>query len=257
MGADDRAVSIEVKPLTKIHGESGEVYTRPPDVTAQIREVLMLGNAEIIERTSIAGRTDPRYLKDETIVYLIRNSDRDEHGALIESLFGELSKRVACLAFSRKYVDSKGEDAEDLLGEANLFLIEKLFDESDKADFAEVRFGAFVSSFLSGKREKLRQIYNDEKVNSSLDETSASGQSFDPASTGKTIEEILADRAVLEKLPEKTYIAASLIAEGFKVESKDPAEITVSKIMNISSRTIRNWMVRAKDIMQESSGVNS
>lgn len=242
--AEDRGISGSVRPLTKKIRVSGELYCRRPEVEVQITEVLMLSNAEILERKKTRSKDAAGYLLDETIVHLIRNNDPESD--FVNELFGELSARVALLSKTDKYFKIKNEDADELLQTACFYLVKQLFSETDIGDFAEVRFGKYISSFLNGERKKLLVSYNRDAKNQELDEPNEEGHDFELPSGEPTIEDAMIIASMIDELPEKTRIAAALIADGFQIESKDPDEPTVSKIMKVSSRTIRNWMDDAR-----------
>ena len=49
-------------------------------------------------------------------------------------------------------------------------------------------------------------------------------------------------------------MVAILLADGWKIESRDAAEPTISRYMNVSSRTIRNWVNEAREMLGEYRG---
>lgn len=254
MAADDITVSKTIRPITR-RNLSGELYFRPVAVEDQIRELLMLSQSEILDQLSVRNKGASGYLLDETIVYLLREADRERDTSLIESLFAEISARVAKLAKSKRHVDPKIEDVEDMAQDAILFLLERIFEDSDRADFAEVRFGLFISSFLKTRRAELQQRYNDDKSSEHLDETNPDGHDFELESGQFAADNELVIREAYGKLRPDVWKAAVLIFEGFKIESKDPDEATVCRMMGVSSRTIRNWMEEAKETLSEIRGM--
>src|SRR5918911_287585 len=68
-------LSMHVRPLTH-RGTDGCVLTRPPEVEAQIVSTLGLDRQELRRRAAIVDQAHPDYLKDETVVYLLRESYR-------------------------------------------------------------------------------------------------------------------------------------------------------------------------------------
>jgi hypothetical protein len=55
----------------------------------------------------------------------------------------------------------------------------------------------------------------------------------------------------LAKLPPHIMLVAELLLDGWQIESKNDFETTISKKLNVSSRTIRNWLKEAKNILAD------
>ena len=253
--ADDREGPKKIRPLTKRNLETGELYFRPDRVENQIKEVLMLSHTEIQERIELKTKSDSRYLLDETIVYLIRESDPDRDSELVNALFGELSVRIARIARSTRHLNPKAEDAEDMAQDAIGYLLERVFEDSNRADFAEVRFGSFISSYLSGKRKVLQNRYNQESKDDPLDKPNEDGFDHEISATHLTAEDAMIICSELNSLPEQTRTAIALIADRYQIESQDPDKMTVSKMMNVSSRSIRIWIKDARERLSDLRGI--
>ena len=58
-------------------------------------------------------------------------------------------------------------------------------------------------------------------------------------------------REGLAALPPNTMLVAELILDGWQIESKDPQEMTISRKLDVSSRTIRNWLKEARIILAD------
>ena len=60
------------EPLTR-NNKDGVVYQRSPQVDKQIKSALGLDPKELVRRSSMKERKSPDFLKEETLVYLIRH----------------------------------------------------------------------------------------------------------------------------------------------------------------------------------------
>jgi DNA-binding NarL/FixJ family response regulator len=54
-----------------------------------------------------------------------------------------------------------------------------------------------------------------------------------------------------EKLSREQQIVAVMLLDGFQIESKDEQEPTISRQLNVSSRTIRNWIKEIRVILSD------
>ena len=109
-----RENKTEPKPLTKRTVETQTIYRRRPEVEAQIREILSLMDNKIFERLQ-AVNGEPRFLKSETLVYLLRESFLAENDELFNRIYETISKRIFRLLIGRKTKFQDSSDFEDFL----------------------------------------------------------------------------------------------------------------------------------------------
>jgi DNA-directed RNA polymerase specialized sigma subunit, sigma24 homolog len=251
MDAHD-ADSASIKPLTK-HKQSGEAYFRRPEVEEQIRRVLLLDTAEIFEIFQTGDRNAPDFLFDETIVYLLREARQKNNFADIEKLYLELNLRVARLL--RKYYTFfiNHADFEDFEQKIAMKILEKVFAlESDSADYAQVNFGDFVIDLAVAERRGLFRRLKREQQLVFLDDTNDEDENrsaFELESGELSPEMKLSLREAMRLLPPDTQKIAALILDGWQIESKDKKMPTISRLLNVSSRTIRNRLKEAREIL--------
>lgn len=247
--------STEIKPLTK-KTETGGVYRRRPDAELQIEKILTLEKPQILGMLGGNKRRDEAgYLLDETIVYLLR--ERRDDDFFVETLYAELNRRIWKLlrAFYRKF--NHPEDFEDFGQMIEMALIKNIFNlETDAGEYAQVNFGDYVVQTATfawyarlKKTEREKQIFEIERADGDdAVETKSDENRF--VSTEMSQEEKMILRARLAALPENIRNAAILhYLDGWQIESKDAKEPTVSKLFNVSSRTIRNWLTEARAIL--------
>ena len=139
-----------VRLLTK-HCSTGELYTRPPVVEAQIDEALKLDLAILRQRIEIANCQTVGYLRSECLVHLIREARRIDNQDRINLVLPVLLLR--CEATLRaKIPDSVLLDAEsvreEVLGQfSEMFASDGSGANPNELDFFEVRFNLAFRAF--------------------------------------------------------------------------------------------------------------
>lgn len=246
--------STAVKPLTKIAGETGKPYSRRADVEKQIAEVLSLDDRRIFEMLENRQRDADGYLLDETIVSLLKSRRYDSF--FVETLYAELNRRIWKLFLKFRKNFNNESDFEDFGQAIEMTIIKNIFSETDAGDYAQVYFGDFVvktatyawyARLKNMKRDEsmfaAERSDDDEKEAAKIDENRF-------VSTEISAEEKLILRARLAELPENVRNTAILhYLDGWQIESKDERQPTISKLFNVSSRTIRNWLNQAREIL--------
>lgn len=248
--------SKNIKPLTKRKVETGEIYRRRAEAELQIGKVLTLEPAQVLELLKNKQRESEGYLLDETIVYLLRDQSLDTN--FQESLYAELNRRLWKLLKKFYSRFNNPADFEDFGQKVEFAILKKIFNLStDAADYAQVNFGDFAISeakttwrgeLVKIKREnelfyRERREDADEDEFNELDSTLPSNEA--PADYIMMLKEGLA------KLPPNTMLVAELMLDGWQIESKDPSEMTISRKLDVSSRTIRNWLKEARVILAD------
>lgn len=257
MGLGDTESSA-VRPLTKRKKDTQELYRRREEVERQIGRVAELSNAEIFGLLQTTDRAGAGYLFDETIVYLLRERHAAADNAGGNELYIVLNARIVRLLskFSGNFAEPA--DLEDLVQKVQTSLVEKIFKlDSDIADYAQVNFGDFVVMEARGAwRGRLAAVIKENQhIAAQRDGDEDGPDPISEISSGEAsvLERMIASEAI-KKLPEHLKIVAILLAEGWKVESRDAAEPTISRYMNVSSRTIRNWVNEAREMLGEYRG---
>ena len=84
---------VVIEPLRKLAG--GKRCKRPPKIEAKLLELDGLSDAELIIRCEILSTTDPGFVPEECLVYLVRNRrDCDPGDSTFEQLYHALFVRV-------------------------------------------------------------------------------------------------------------------------------------------------------------------
>lgn len=246
--------SKNIKPLTKRKTETGELYTRRPETELQVGRVSTLEAAQILDLLKHTQRDSADYLLDETIVYLLRDSSLDTN--FQEALYAELNRRLWKLLkkFYKRF--DNPADFEDFGQKVEFAILKKIFDLStDAADYAQVNFGDFaVKTAKVAWRGELVKINRENELFYQPTETDES--KFDELENKFSANDALTDYTLmlkegLAKLPPNTMLVAELILDGWQIESKDSSEMTISRKLDVSSRTIRNWLKEARIIIAD------
>jgi hypothetical protein len=248
------ASSANVKKLTKRKKETGELYARRPEAELQIGKALSLESAQILELLKNRQRDSADYLLDETIVYLLREPGIDE--SFQEILYGELNRRIWKLLkkFYKRF--DNPADFEDFGQKIEMAILKKIFDmETDTADYAQVNFGDFVVKTAKVvwrgelvKIEREKEIFYSERES---DEDNFQGIENTLKSNDSLTDYTMMLKEGLNKLPPHIMLVAELLLDGWQIESKDESEPTISKKLDVSSRTIRNWLKEARAILAD------
>ncbi len=247
-----------VRPLTRRYVDTGAPYERLPEVEAQVRHVLAL------EGTALAAELrhdykSPAHIKDETLCYLIRErvrADRHEEASAVTEV---LLRRVAGMI--RQRVVSGGVDErhrEDCEGEIVSQLLTELYDvETDRGDFAQVRFGLYFKRLSYLVIHNFRQLQQCERqaesVISTQDDRAEEIDLLDTLAEERALsaEERVLLRDALARLPD-TLRAPFLLRyfDGWQIESDSPTEPSISRRLNVTPRTVRNRLRDAEAILR-------
>lgn len=248
------ANSADVKQLTKRKKETREFYARRPEAELQIGKVLSLEPAQIFELLKNKQRDAANYLFDETIVYLLREPERGE--LFRETLYAELNRRIWKLLKKFYKNFNNPADFEDFGQRIEIAILQKIFDvTSDSADYAQVNFGDFVVKTAKVswrgalvKIEREKEIFYVERESEVEDNTNQlENRAVGDAPTDYT----MMLKEGLAKLPPHIMIVAELLLDGWQIESKVIGEPTICKKLDVSSRTIRNWLKEARVILSD------
>ena len=243
----------ELRPLTHLCRESGEVYRRDATIERQIEAALCLVPETLLAHATIADDKAADYLKEETLTYLIRDYLRrgreDDAGKLCEVLAQRCIPRLV------KYLGRFGQTAvEDAHDRVMTQVWERILDlKSDRGDFFQVRFWqAFrpfvIKAYMQAKAEYQRDVPLPELEDESWTEgdgvgVGASLPSIENIHCAMELEEILG------LLPEPLHTALIMRdVLGFPIESIESGEPTISRYFGKTPRTIRNWFDRIERI---------
>lgn len=252
-----------LRPLTGRNRE-GETYERPPDVERQLREVLALPAADLLARADVLDHEDPHHLAEESLVYLVRHYHAGEDGEMVRELWTRLLKRCA-KRINRHLANLERDLREQAFTDVINDVVTQILDlQNSRGDFFQVRFwmaidGRAITIFKRYLKDLQRVA---ESFNLSEIVGEEGGGDDDDGSfrlsavregvfaQGLTPEQSAILQVALEGVPEPFRTAFILRhAEGWQVESKDPAEPTISGYFGKTPRTIRTWLDKAEEFL--------
>ena len=240
--------------------KTGKLYVRPPRVEAQINEVFSLNPANIRHRLAIGNPQSPEYLSSECLVYLVRDYLRHRNEAIAGKVLQVLLGRCEVILLA-KIPDNKLSTAadirEEVLGQfSELFATDGTEENRDDLDYFECRFNqAFSTFYIDRVRSEIVRLERfvplpDQTGDIQPDiykEIPARGieglQSSDTAESAVLLREIY---EAIDALPydERRAVILHYIM-GYQIESKNPNEVTVATLCNVSGRTIHSRLSRA------------
>ncbi len=231
-------------PLQK-RTRKGRQYERLPHIEQAIDAAVQQDDATLSTRAMLPRGAD-NYLANECLVYLIREAKRQANRRRLMVLVELLVRRCAANLSATVSSDLAGavELREDIVGQF-LELIATDGTEKDKLklDFFEVRFHrAFQKLRIDAVRKHLTRS-RVERPREHVERLST------PPSHERDIEVDLS--RISEHLDvltqdERTAIGLKYL-KGLPEHSRDPNKPTISKLMGVSDRMVRNYLKSAKD----------
>jgi RNA polymerase sigma factor (sigma-70 family) len=243
---------LEIPPLTR------NGYVRPPGVTAQILEALALSPAELLGRAGLADEAHPQFLGAEALVHFIRRAAREARGRDRDQLFAILLRRSTVFLRSRIRGFPEAE-REDIQQTVFMKLVELLFADDDRGDFAEVKFWVLLDARTTTEIAKARTR---QRRLASLDEP----MSPDGDSAGSALERLETPQLSPEALAELNDLLAQLdphlrqvflmrhqlgLAIGKENRAdENPCDPSIAAHFNVSARTVGKWLAKAEATLQ-------
>lgn len=241
------------RPLAK-RKKTGHVYTRPPEIEAEIDVALCLDAATVRAHMMVPDPADRRYLRSETLVHLLRHYMAQEDELTFNSVLPVLLGRCeANLAHSVSDGLRGAEQLrEDILLRFSELLARDLTSQTFELDYYECRFN---HAFRAFRITAIKRADDDQIVDVSALQDPRDGE-------GSTLEDDAALSAVskafrtpagqeghvfgrevqqaLRTLPARVRKAVVLVhVLGYDVESNDPSKVTAATLCGCSGRNIR------------------
>ena len=241
-------------PLTRRNSD-GEIYQRLAVVDSQIQEILNFEPEELQRRLDVTDQVSPDFLKEESLVYLIRHYHKEKDKQRVTDLSECLLTRCA-IPIDRWLGSLESNWRKD----ANADVVAELFDrildlDSDRGDFLQVRFWVVleklcVQVFRRYIKPFKHELLVDDK-GEDIDALTLNHEIEQTHTLTRTVEleaiEWAVIREALSQLEEpfrSAYILRHYL--DWPIEDQDPAVRTISQHFNKTPRTIRNWFSRAE-----------
>jgi hypothetical protein len=246
----------------------GKPYTRPELIEAKLHELVALSREELLTRCEVRAPNDPRYVSSECLLYFLRSTRTEKSEKWFECIFKLLIERV--LRALPKPEDGKGQAVsfskseihDKAYGRFIDLLVADRQEYDDRLDIFECRFDLALSNL---RLDAQRQIWRNERRSPSLyDESGAISAEVERAANDTDfLEEIkYADEdfrsrlnAAIDNLPPEQSRTIHMLLLEFPIDSKETDVMTISKALNKTEKTIRNYRDRAFSTLRQILGV--
>lgn len=248
-----------IEPLRSRKLGSGELYQRPQAIQLKLEELETLSRDDLVARARISQKSHPDYVPSECLVSILRGRKWDNNEAYFRRLYDLLFARVlralpkddersnATSLTAERIRDQVAGRFNELLSADRLGYVERL-------DYFEIRFDGALARLRADAREKAWREENrraslefDEETGEPSAEVERAAGSFDPFSSAKYAEadyRLQLDEAI-ESLPVEQSRIITMLRDGFPIDAKDPSEMTISKALGKSEKTIRTHRDKA------------
>ncbi len=216
-------------------------YYRSEEVIAQIQWLSSLSLSEIVKLAQERSDASSYVVKEETLVYLLREAHKIDNLELADELSESLLKRIApSIRRATIFIKNSSETHwEQCVEEINHRVLLSLIDCSAKNEFWELKFWLCLKRIEINGNEKYRRIIENEwnpavYTDESGGEISTMDQRADPDSS--RFQERLEAKEALGNLPLKLLKTAKLLFE------EDWSQQEVAAYFGVTDKTIRNWL---------------
>lgn len=253
-----------IRPLTRRDG-AGVVYHRPDEVERQIAVALTLAAAALLARAKVRDYRADGYLKDETLVYLVREFHRDSRDALVSELATILVER--CRKAAHRRLRSLTDEQQEEAMAAILLRVfgEQITDlESDRGDFLQVRFVVALDRLAIRAFNDL--VAERRRMDDTVPLSALAGYDADDDEDGArrvgrgelaaepllSPERLVLYREGLDQLPPKQREAFILrYYDGWPIDPPKDGGPSLTAHFRATSRTIRYWFAQSERRLRE------
>ncbi len=231
---------VHIRPLQK------QGYYREPDTEKQIRWMLQLSHSEVCRLAEQKKDSAISYIKEETIVYFLREYIANEDKKSIERLILQLQER------SNRYITQQISHlkmfsplhAEQCAEEIFHRFFAAILDSSEKNEFWEIRFWVCLQRVILNTMNKHRPVIaNETNPQFYKDDSGRETNSLDmiPDTYSVSPQRQIESREAIETLTHRQYEAAMLLFEEGWTQRE------VADHYGVTDKTIRNWMTGARE----------
>ena len=265
-------MNFDIPPLKK-RTKDGALYTRPVEIEKIIIETLELPFEDFMKRAKHKNRSHLDYLPSEVLVHQIRATRYNNSDDQFNALYTELYERIirSCPSAVTRAYGETGEigkllDVREFVVERFVTLILKdrnIYAEG--LDIFEMKFDRAVGLL---KQDAFRKVFRREKPLIPL-EYDESGEIPEDVEEKFSLlnpqlmtpeEEFIYRfqvRRAIDSLPEIERRVIDMLETGLAIESKNPNEPTITKVLGCTPKTVRNRRNRAVQRIREIFGVEA
>lgn len=275
-----------VEPLRKRRKEDESLYQRRPEVEKELEHLEKLSLAEVLAHARKGERAEGEPISSEALVHILRRevrtaTTRSPTLGPIDGLLSMLIRRSEVIV-ERHIVGFDEIDREEICQQVTDRIVDEIFADSDRADYAEVNFNDWLRfNRIDAYRIQKRKTEHIEKLGDYLEDLEGNVAQVDPegidnkASQDPTPEANYAHSEAREKVsplskiedadlsPDDRYRIAAMVKRAdlpahvldafllhhyfeMQIEAGDPETYTLTKKFGKSEKTIRNWIKQAE-----------
>ena len=258
--------TMPIEPLRKVSLE-GEIYTRVPEVTAELDKLLRLSLAEQATLCEITDEKDANFVRSECLVHLVRSLRDMPESREFQRLYAALLKRVAQRlprAEKGKAVKMKEQDIQDVvLGKCIEFLATDRASYDGRLDFFEVRFESALRRLLDtafkteGRRTKRQKPLEYEEGDIPEEVETAAREAAESEFPAFNLSEDCRFKleVAIDSLPQEEQTVIQMIRKGFPYTSADASKPSITQALGKKERMVRyiktNAIEKLKTAMSE------
>jgi len=245
-----------VAPLRK-RTLKGDLYTRRPEVEAEIGELVGLAEDAMLERCALE-RGRPGHVSTEALLHMLRGQRGHQDNPAGSKLFRTLSERVF-----RTLPRAEGQDEISLTREqvreftydrfVDLLLADRCTYE-ERLDYYEINFNdALANLRLTAQKQVWREDNRTTGLETSAEDADLSPEveeaagTYDPLSAEALDESLYRSRldAAIDGLPTIQRRIIEMLRQGISIDSQDPSVVTIRSTLGKAEKTIRNQRDKA------------
>lgn len=247
--------------LQKMKG--GAVYTRFPDIEVKLDELYQLTDQQLVARCELP-KSDPNGVPTQCVVHFLRqHRDNPQVFTPLYRILATRARQVRPNKLLPKHEQPAHETAFDAF---TMLLAEEQKGYQERLDYFEVNFkGAYANLILDAQRH--HEALTAKQSTPGASDDHSDDQEPDDESTGDPYDDpVFKDREVasvwgvaLERMTLRQQKIVKMCKQGFLIESNDPDEATISKLLGITPKTARKDRDTARAILKRliEEGVNA
>lgn len=252
------------RPLTR-STKAGTPYVRPQEVEAQLNQLLGETAAEQLARAKCTDKGSPRFIKDECLVYLVREAALADDLALYSEVSQRLISRCTSqIQRSLRSLGVAGDDLPDVHGDVITSMMDAILDDEGAGDFYQVKFRRalrFLTLNVHARYERqherlltenhLHPPVGDEDEDEEGD--SLEERARQPGDVADDAVQLLEIREALAAIRDPRHRQAFVLYhyDDWPIETQEPHAPSIIGHFNVTPRTVNNWLRAAQRDLAE------
>ena len=256
---------VLIKPLTR-STKAGRPYARPPEIESELEALMGASVDEQVGRASVVDKASPKFVRDECLVYLVREAGLSADSARYSELTAHLLRRcIRSIWRNLRALGVAADDLEDLYGDVVTAMMSAVLDARGAGEFYQIRFRRALRLQILKVHEgyTLRQerAQKQDSIHAPLtggEDGEDEGTALEdliggPADLADDVERRLVIREALAAIRDQRHRRAFVLHhyDDWPIETKDPLDPSISRHFDVTPRTVNNWLRSAERDLAE------